>query len=166
MNKWLLSKIGQWLLRFVFLFVLVGNGGCQPDTPLDINQVQWSTYTNSLLKYSLQYPNGYTVQQEANGASVMFKTGMFRTPMLVRYTSEAEGKQRGLWFGNQPTAPIELGGKKGYKYVYKHYDGPLGARMIAYVVEYQGQFLGLEFRSDGNDLDAVQKQIVQSFRFE
>ena len=151
--------------RFTLLLALIGVSSCQARQPLDLNQVQWLTYTNSVLKYSLSYPNAYTVEPEVDDTNVMFKTSMYNVPLVVRYTTEAEGRQRGLWFGNPPTAPIELSGKKGYKYVYSHYDGPFGERTIAYVIEYKDRFLGLEFRADGEDLDGIQKQILESFKF-
>ena len=69
-----------------------------------------------------------------------------------------------MWFGHAPANEIELGGKKGFKYTYDHYDGPFYSRTIAYVIAYRGKYLGLEFRTD-RDLDAIYQDILASFEF-
>ena len=60
---------------------------------------------------------------------------------------------------------IELDNREGLKYIYDHYDGPFYMRTVSYVVEYGGKFLGLEFRTDREELDDVQRRVLRSFRF-
>ena len=53
-------------------------------------------------------------------------------------------------------------GIPGRQYIYTHYDGPFGARMIAYVIPWRGKYLAVELRANG-DPDAVQVEMVQRF---
>ncbi len=39
-------------------------------------------------------------------------------------------------------------------------------RTISYVVDHKDKYLGLEFRTDNEELDEIQKQILNSLRFE
>ena len=128
---------------------------------LDPTSVNWVTYDNSSVGYRVPYPDVYTPSASDNGAYVAFRYHRY-TPLLVRCVDEQEGKRRGLWFGSAPAEKIQLGGVGGKKYIYTHYDGPFGARMIAYVIPFKGRFLGLEFRTDTN-LDPVQQVILRDF---
>jgi len=60
---------------------------------------------------------------------------------------------------------IELAGKQGLKYVYNHYDAIFYMRTISYVVDYKDKYLGLEFRTDNQELDEIQKKILSSLKF-
>lgn len=132
-----------------------------PENP-DINSVKWAKYSNPKLSCSLEYPDGYTIQEDHDKNGVLFRYDGSPV-LLLRYTDEHEGRNHGLWFGHEAVEDIKLGEKSGQKYVYDHYDGPVYSRTVSYVIEYRDRFLGLEFRIDKKELDDVQRHILESF---
>lgn len=155
----------------VSMYLLVISGlslhfiSCQspPPEPLTFTQVQWENYTSPALGYSLSIPRAYTLNEYADGYFTIFRH-KGSPAVRVNFTNAAEGKKRGLWFDHEAAGEIELGGRKGVKYIYDHYDGPFSSRTIAYVIAYRGKYLGLEFRTD-RDLDEVYEHILSSFEF-
>lgn len=150
---------------FQFLFLALSGvllQSCRAPAPpsLDFQQVKWRRYENTTAHYSLQYPDIYKLEEEKTGGALFRHNGV---PLLVRFTDEIEGRLRGAWFGSKAAGEIELSGRKGLKYVYNHFDGPSYVRTIAYVVAHEGKYLGLEFRSDADELDKVQQKILASF---
>ena len=148
------------------LTVAGGLNGCRSEANalenVDPAQAKWSTYANAQLQYALEYPTILSPQDYGDGSALFrYHSGV---PVLVRYTTEEEGRNRGVWFGHEPVAKIRLGGRDGEKFIYDHGDGPFVTRTIAYVVEYRDRYLGLEFRTDG-ELSPVQQRILDSFRF-
>jgi len=141
-------------------------GGCRTKSTslqnLKPDEVTWATYSSAKLQYTLGYPTVLKIQESGNG-DVLFRHG-WGVPVLVRFTDETEGRKRGAWFGHEPIEKITLGGREGNKFIYEHWDGPFGARTVSYVVEHQGEFLGLEFRADG-DLSEIQHRMLASFSF-
>jgi hypothetical protein len=95
---------------------------CQspPPAPLDFTQVQWENYTSPALDYSLSIPHAYTLNEYADGYFTIFRH-KGSPAVRVNFTDAAEGKKRGLWFGHEAASEIELGGRKGFKYIYDHY---------------------------------------------
>ena len=146
-----------------FLFTL----GCRsraPENP-EVGDVNWKTYSNTNLNISLSYPDIYTVDEDQDAHGTLFRYGGH--PVIsLRCTDEHQGKKHGLWFGNQPEKSIELGGRRGLKYDYNHYDAIFYMRTISYVVDHQDEYLGLEFRTDNEELDEIQRKILSSFKFE
>ena len=119
----------------------------------------WAQYSDPTLGLTLSYPDVYKPQAAGDGSYVAFRYGRF-TPLIIRFVNETDGKQRGLWFGSTSAGAIDIGGIAGQEYVYTHYDGPFGARMIACVVPWKGKYMGIEFRTTGA-LDPVQEEILR-----
>jgi hypothetical protein len=134
--------------------------GCQGPPALDPSAVRWTATAIASLGVTVSHRDAYTPSPQG-GSYIPFRYGRFM-PLIVRWVDEAEGRRSGLWFASAPVAAITLGGIPGQEYVYTHYDGPLGARMIAYVIPWRGKYLALELRASG-DLDAVQAEIVARF---
>jgi hypothetical protein len=128
---------------------------------LDPGSVRWVRFDNPVVGYSLSYPDVYAPSANGDGSYVIFRQGRF-SPLIIRFVDEATGRKTGLWFASAPQGAVELGGIPGSRYVYTHYDGPFGARMIATVIPCRDRFLGVEIRTHG-ELDEVQKQILGSF---
>lgn len=146
--------------RFVaVLFLLVA--GCQGSPPaLDPSAVRWTSTTIASLGVTVAHPDVYTAAPR-DPSYTPFRSGRFM-PLIVRWVDESEGRRSGLWFSSNPVADITLGGVPGRRYIYTHYDGPFGARMIAYVIPWRGRYLGVELRASGA-LDPVQEEILRRF---
>jgi hypothetical protein len=138
--------------------VILGACGFRAPPSIDPDAVGWLTYTDTSLGISVPYPDIYRVESSDDGSYVAFRHRSF-TPMIIRFVDEQDGRQRGLWFASKPAGESLLGGVPAQRYIYKHYDGPFGARMIAYVIPYKGKYLGMEFRSNGG-LDRAQEKIL------
>ena len=142
--------------------VVAGTAGCCTEAlgDLDPEHLTWVTYRNPQLGYSLEYPSIFRLRE--HGGTAIFRYG-WGVPVLVRFTDEADGRHRGLWFGQDPTGPIELSGRQGQRYAYEHWDGPFSSRTVSYVIPLQGRYLGFEFRT-GGDLNPVQQRMLDSFK--
>ena len=140
--------------------------GCDDRSPLLKNlrsdELDWKTYSNSLLGYSIIYPSVFKLDEYGEG-NLLLRYGS-GVPVLVLFMDEQEGRKRGTWFGHEPVGKVKLGGREGTKFIYEHWDGPFSVRTVAYVVTYRGKYLGLEFRTP-DDLYDVQKRILAYFTF-
>jgi hypothetical protein len=142
--------------------VLAGIVGCRSTTAgMDPDAIRWSTYTNPTVGYSLSYPAAFSVDSRGGGDYVGFRYGASE-PAIVRFVSEAEGRRAGLWFGVAPTRETSLGSAAAEEYVYHHYDGPFGVRMLAVAISWRGRYLALELRTD-DEPTAVQRRMLESF---
>ncbi len=130
---------------------------------LRADQINWSTYTNSKLGYTISYPAVLQLEEFGDG-SVLFRNGSDGVPILVRYADEQEGKKRDLWFGHEPVGKINLAGRDGSKFIYSHHDGPFSTRTVSYVVAHQEKYLAVEFRAAG-ELNEIQQRVLESFKF-
>ena len=151
----------------VLLGLLILAAGCQsrPPQPPDAEAVGWSTYSSAAVGYSLDYPDVYAVQEEEGGALTLFRHEGYPC-IAIRYTDERQGRRRGLWHRHDPVGTIDLGGRSGQRFIYDHYDGPFFMHTVSYVVAHRGKSVGLEFRTDGEELDTVQRRVMSSLRFE
>ena len=155
--RWLKSRIPT----FALLALLLALSGCQGSPPsLDPSAVRWTSTALPSLGVTVAHPDVY-VPQPRDDSYAPFRYGRF-TPLIVRWVDEREGRRSGLWFASASTADITLAGIPGRQYIYTHYDGPFGARMIAYVIPWRGKYLAVELRANG-DPDAVQVEMVQRF---
>ncbi len=136
---------------------------CSPPdyTPLRAADLEWGTYTNPVLGYSVAYPTLFTPNDEG-GSDVLFRFQR-SVPVVVRFADEEQGRGRGLWFGNNPVGEIQLAGKPGFRYVYNHSDGPFSSRTTAYVIRHRDRYLALEFRAI-DELGPVAPRMLESFR--
>ena len=95
MNKkpLLLSLLGLWLCAL----------GCQspPPEPLDSAQVQWETYSNSDLGYTLTVPSAYTLDEYSNGHFVIFRH-KGSPAVRVNFTDMAEEKNAACGLATPP----------------------------------------------------------------
>ena len=152
------------LFGMIILFAVVGCKSAAPENPA-IQEVTWQHYANHTVGVSLSYPDIYTVDEDADVHGALFRYGGH--PVIsLRRTDEHQGKKHGLWFGHKPDKSIQLGGRDGLRYLYDHYDGPFYMRTISYVVELEDDYVGLEFRTENEELDEIQNKILTSFKFE
>ena len=160
------DRLRSALLRLVLICAvgpLADCVGTPPQNP-DPAAVSWTTYTNREAGYSVDVPDLYTSPVHSGGPSVLFRHDGY--PVLsISLVDEHEGDSRGLWVGHEPVGSIQLAGRDGEKYVYRHYDGPSSMRTVSYVVEHRNRWLGVEFRTELEEADALQRRILESFRF-
>jgi predicted small lipoprotein YifL len=152
----------EYLKRAALLLMLLTLAGCSLSGPpsLDPATVQWKSTALPSLGVTVSHPDLYS-PAAVDGAYVPFRYKRF-TPLIIRWVGEGEGRKAGLWFAAASAGAIQLGGVPGQKYIYTHYDGFFGARMIAWVIPWRGKFLAVEIRTNG-DLDPVQEQIMERF---
>jgi hypothetical protein len=141
---------------------LLGCRVASPPSPA-ADEFSWSTYRNGAVGYAVEFPDVYTIDEEAGGKAVFFRW-QGRIPVKIYLADEATGRKRGLWTKHEPVGEAALGGRSARLYEYLHCDGPFCSRMRAYVVEHGDRQLGLEFRSAG-ELNAVNRHILESFTF-
>jgi hypothetical protein len=144
-------------------FLMTGCGGTPPQNP-SATAVAWKVYSNPVVGYTLEHPDLYETEEDLDGGTVLLRYDGY--PVIsIRHADEQEGRRHGLWIKHEAVGSIELDRREGLKYIYDHYDGPFYMRTVSYVVEYGGKFLGLEFRTDREELDDVQRRVLRSFRF-
>tara|TARA_Y100000590_G_scaffold404917_1_gene492824 strand:+ start:2518 stop:2913 length:396 start_codon:yes stop_codon:yes gene_type:complete len=127
-----------------------------------MSKLEWATYNNEQVGYTVQYPTAFTLQNNSNGRDLILRHNGFPV-IAINYTTREEAVSRDLWAGYEPAGDIELAGKAGKKYIYKHYDGPFYMRTFSYVIEHNNRFLALEFRIKNDSVDSLQQHILQSF---
>ena len=111
----------------------------------------------------MDVPDLYASRKHGGGPNVLFRYDGY--PVLsISLVDEREGHSRGLWVGHDPVGSIQLAGRDGEKYVYRHYDGPSYMRTVSYVVEHRDRWLAVEFRTELEEADALQRRILESFR--
>lgn len=144
------------------LTVLISSCENRPPPALSMASVEWATYTNEKVGYTVQYPANYTLDKSRNGRDVLFRYDGF--PVLaVNFTTTDEADGRGLWADHEPVGDVDLAGQQGRQYVYNHYDGPFYMRTLSYVVEHRDRFLAVEFRTQNESVDSLQHHILRSF---
>ena len=143
--------LGAALLVFLVLVACAAPDWPQPD------EVQLTSYTHPSEDFRVTYISGSTIDESND--SVFFRWR--GAPILcVRYVTEQRAG-RDLWIGSDPLGDIELGGRAGKKYSYYH---DL-THTVSYVVPHKGKYIGLEFRMDGDELNTLQRQILEGFEF-
>lgn len=160
-----LSKLlrSSTLVLLCTFFMLILSCENSPPPALSMVNIHWATYENLKADYSLQYPSAYSWKEHHGGRDVQFRYDGF--PLIaINRTTEEEARKRGLWAKHRPVDDdIVLGGRVGRKYIYRHYDGPFYMQTLSYVVEDEGKYVALEFRTQNTELDSTQKHIVESF---
>ena len=146
----------------IMLFLACENS---PPPALSMVRIHWATYENLKADYSLQYPSAYSWEEHRSGQDVLFRYDGF--PLIaINRTTEEGAREQGLWANHEPVSnEIVFGGKNGRKYIYKHFDGPFYMQTLSYVVEDDGKYVALEFRTLNTELDSIQEHIVESFTF-
>ncbi len=154
---------GLATLATLALLALAATGcrGSQP-VPLDPDALVWRTYVDTAVGYSVSHPEAFRASPEGDG-NTLFRLAGDGVPVVVRYTTEEEGRRRGAWFGHPPVEAITLDGVPGMRYVYEHWDLIFATRTVAYVVPLHDRWLGLEFRTSG-ELSPVQQRMLDTFR--
>ncbi len=142
---------------------MTGCGGTSPLNP-PANAVAWKIYSNPSVGYTFEHPDLYEVEEHHDGRTVLLRYDGYPV-VSIRHVDEQEGRSHGLWIKHDAVGTIELDSRAGLKYIYDHYDGPFYMRTVSYVVEHGDRFLGLEFRTDREELDDIQRRVLQSFRF-
>ena len=138
--------------------------GCEnrPPPALSMSKVEWATYSNEQVGYTVQYPAAFTLHNRNNGRDLLLSHDGFPV-VTINYTTRQEAGSRDLWADHEPVGNIELADKSGEKYIYNHFDGPFYMRTFSYVIEYKDRFLALEFRTKNDSVDSLQQHILQSF---
>lgn len=129
-----------------------------PD-PLDEDSVEWTTYTNRTLGFSLDIPASYDIEVDDNSV-VLSDDG--HTAVRVTHADREEARNRGLWAQVEPREEREYAGRTGQYYVYKHWDGPSYVPTLAWVVRHQGKDLGVEFRTTEVEMNDVHEHMLKS----
>ncbi len=156
------DHMGPHSLSLLFLTLLITGCEDRPPPPLSMATVEWATYSNEQVGYTVQYPAAFTLQNSSNGRDLQLRHDGFPV-IVINYTTRQEAEGRGLWADHEPVGDVELAGKTGKKYVYNHYDGPFYMRTHSYVIEHNDRFLAVEFRTKSNSADSLQQHILQSF---
>ena len=138
--------------------------GTPPEAP-DASSVEWARYDNPVVGFSMEYPDSYAVDEEADGLGVIFRHDGYPV-IAIRHVDERESDRRGLWGDHEPVDAIELAGRRGKRYDYNHSDGPFYMRTVSYVVAHRGKFLGVEFRTNLDRPDAIQQRVLDSIRLD
>lgn len=139
--------------------------GChvKPPEPPPPGSYGWMAYTHPTLGYRVDYPDVYEVNTRGDGDAVFAYDG--RTAFRLVYATEEESATRGLWGKHRPVEEVTIGGRRGQRYVYDHWDGPSYVHTIAFAVPHREKLLGVEFRTDAEALDDVQHRVLQSITF-
>ena len=155
-------RIGAACLTF-FALLLATVAGCQvPALPqLNDSDARWVAYANTELGYEFDYPE--LLEPSVEGAEVQLRS-QGRINARVVFVDRAEMDRRGLWGGSPSDELARMGGRQALIYRHEHWDGPLYAPTVAYVVPHRDRYLGLEFRLGGMSAEA-RERIVESFRF-
>ena len=147
---------GFSLIALLAGLLTAGCGGSPPPNPA-ASAVVWKTYSSSVVGYSLEYPNVYTSQEHHQGRDVLFRYDDYPVISISHVDDDDDdGRSRGLWVKHGAVRSIQLSGRQGKQYRYDHYDGPFYMSTMSYVVPHQKKFLGLEFRTNLEQVDEVQ----------
>ena len=146
------------LLVLAVVWLLGTCRSAPPELPQDF---EWTTWSNPAAGYSLEVPGVYTANVEDGGNAVFFRWGR-TVPVKVYLTDLESAKGRGLWVEEEPTGTADLAGLSAVTYDYTHCDGPFCSRIASFVVEREGRWLALEFRSEA-ELNSVNQRVLSSF---
>ena len=172
-----------WMIFFGICFLaLVGYVASipyfSPELPqVELNDVQWQTYTNSKLGFAFDYPDAYNLETREDDDVALRLDGS--NLIVISHLTQQQADSRGLWADHKPVEDIELDGRAGKKYDYNHFDIFAGVHTISYVVPYKQKFLAIEFRTRrasvfeslgikpryDRELNEVEKKMLASFRF-
>jgi hypothetical protein len=122
---------------------------------------EWLTYKREDVGLTIDVPAGFTAEQLGN--DTVFRYQGFPILRVLLVDDEA-ARRRGLWVVGVPTDEVEVDGRKAQFYSYNHKDFFSYTHTLAYVLPYAGKQLGIEFRTDGEALNAMQQQILDSVR--
>jgi len=160
------SASSRTLISACAIAIAILIAGCSPrgfDWP-DVSDDDWAVYVNDKVGYRINVPNICDVEEHHDGRTVLFR---FRgAPIIaVNFVDEAEGDERGLWIGHEPSGEVELAGRSGHRYRYDHFDGPFGMRTVSYVIPHRDRFLGIELRTGETEPTSIQQTILDSLNF-
>lgn len=146
-----------------FILIFISCNNTETVQPLDLENIDWKIYRNRNIGFELKFPAIFTYEVKDNGHNVFLKYADENT-LLIRYATEEEGYQRGLWFGNDVEESIIINDHKWLKYIYKHYDGPNLSTTTTYVTPLNDRYLGVEFRTNVGNKE-FQDFVMNSFMF-
>ena len=149
------------VLLIALLFISCSNR--EPVASLDLKNIEWKIYRNKNIGFELKFPAIFTYDVKDEGYNVFLKYNDANT-LIIRYTSEQEGKKRGLWFGNEVSEVLTINSHQWEKYIYNHRDGPFVSPTTAYVTSLNDRFLGIEFRTIVEN-EEFQNYVMKSFVF-
>ena len=149
----------RWVIAAILAFALAGCKSAPPRWPA-AGDVHWSTYTRADVGFSVSVPDIFRPEQIGDD-TVFYANGfpIFR----VLWVDEAAARQRGLWVASQPVGTVTVAGQPARHYVYDHGDFVTYTPTIAYVLPWHGKQLGIEFRIDGDSLNATAQHMLDSF---
>jgi len=133
------------------------------EVQLDPGVVEWVTYRSDELGISFEHPEQWVAARHGNSIAL---EGDRATAVRVTVTSSDEARRRGLW-GRTPIVRTErVGGLEYDFYRYRHYDGPVYVATLAFVTEYGGLDVGVEFRTRAEEPGPVERRILESLKLE
>ncbi|MBT8195118.1 MAG: hypothetical protein HKO56_04700 [Bacteroidia bacterium] len=146
-----------------FTLSLIFSCGPSQEPPLNLNEIDWKIYRNRVIGFEFKFPATFTYEVKDMGHNVFLKHNETNT-LLVRYCTEVEGREKGLWFGTDEEEKIIINDHEWTKYVYAHGDGPLVSITTSYVTPQNDRYLGIEFRTNVANAD-FQEFVMNSFKF-
>lgn len=151
------------VLLFSFILLLTFSCSTTEDSPLNLNNTEWKIYRNRVIGFEFKFPSTFTYEVKDMGHNVFLKHNGNNT-LLVRYCTKEEGKNRGLWFGNEVTDKVEVNAHEWTKYIYAHGDEPFVSITSSYVTLLNDRYLGIEFRTNVAN-EEFQEFVMNSFKF-
>ncbi len=145
------------LIALATLFV-----SCESTPPAQppIDTVNWKTYTNYELGYSLQHPSVYSVHEDEQG--VFFRLKGYPV-LVVRYLKSIEDQQSIDRLQIYDDENLNTERRTWTRYTFDHYDAVFYSSNVAFIKPFNKQFITIQFRVD-KELDPVHRQILKSFK--
>lgn len=126
-------------LLILFSLLFVASCSAPKEPALNLDDVEWKIYRNRIIGFEFKFPSTFTYDVKDMGHNVFLKHKNVNT-VLVRYSTEEEGKKRGLWFGYNAAEKVNTNGHEWSKYIYLHANGPLKTLTTAYVTPLNDRF--------------------------
>ncbi len=125
--------------------------------------VQWTTYTNEKMAFSIDVPNDFNVQEYDGDIFFRYKDHM---ALRITFTTDLDSATRGLWGANLPVAQVTAANLPARKYIYDHYDGPVFDHFVAYIFDHRSQSLALGFHNEQDELNSLQQRVLDSLKLQ
>ena len=153
-------KAARILIMALLALLVAGCRSSPPAWPAEAS-VHWETYSRDDVGFSIEYPDSFRPEQIGDD-TVFYANGfpIFR----ILLVDEQSARQRGLWVVSRPVDTATLAGQPAQRYVYEHGDFFTYTPTIAHVLPWHGKELGIEFRIDGDSLNATAQHMLDSFR--
>ena len=153
---------GLFIPFMLTLFLAFALANCRDVAPaFPTGPVPWQSYARPDIGFTIDAPAEFQVEQ--NSSDTVFRYQGFPVLRVLLVDAEA-ARARGLWATSQPIGQAQVAGQTADVYAYDHQDLFTYTHTLAYVLPHGEQQLGIEFRTEGDTLDATEGRILASFR--